>query len=178
MNVFKKSMILAGCIAALGLGAATAMAQPGGGANGFGGGAGGGRGRGGFGMDPAQLRSDMEVKDDAEWTAISAKITAVQTAQQAANNRGGRGRGNRGNRGVGAGGAATAPATPLADAVAELQKAYDANAPTAEIKDKMAKVQDLRKSARAELLRAQDELRALLTSRQEAYLMLNTTYLN
>ena len=177
MNVFKKTMILAGCIAALGLGAATAMAQPGGGANGFGGGAGGGRGRGGFGIDPAQLRSDMEVKDDAEWTAISAKITAVQTAQQSANNRGGRRGGRRGNAGAGAA-VPTAPATPLADAVAELQKAYDANAPTPEIKDKMAKVQDLRKSARAELLRAQDELRALLTSRQEAYLMLNTTYLN
>jgi hypothetical protein len=173
-------MILGGCLAALGLGAATAMAQPGGGNNGFGGGAngfGGGRGGGRGGITPDQMRSDMEVKDEAEWTAISAKIAEVQTAQQGVNNRGGRGRGNRGNRGNNAAGA-TAPATPLADALAELQKAYDDNAKPAEIKDKMAKVQDLRKSARAELIKAQDELRALLTSRQEAYLMLNTTYLN
>jgi hypothetical protein len=65
--------------------------------------------------------------------------------------------------------APAAATTPLADAVAALQKAYDDKAPPADIKTALAKVQSLHKSAQADYAKAQDDLRSLLTARQEAY---------
>jgi Spy/CpxP family protein refolding chaperone len=190
MNVLKKTLILAGCVVALGLGATALMAQGGGGGGGFGGGGGGGFGGGGGGggrgggfgrggMNLDQMRQDMDVKDDAEWAAISAKITAVQTARQAGFGGGRRGRGGfgggggPGGGGGGGGAAAAGPTTPLADAIAALQKAYDDKAPAADIKAAMAKVANERKANAAALAKAQDDLRSLLTPRQEAYLVLN-----
>jgi hypothetical protein len=120
----------------------------------------------------------MDVKDDAEWAAISAKITAVQTARMAGF--GGRGGGRRngggggpGGAGAGAGAGAAGPTTPLADARAALQKAYDDKAPAADVKAAIAKVQNEIKANAAALTKAQDDLRSLLNARQEAYLMLN-----
>jgi len=165
MNVLKKAVILVGCVVALGLGASTLMA--GGGFGGGGGGRGGGRGGGGgFNLD--QARQAMGVTDDAAWNAIVSKIAAVQTAQRAnqAPRGGGRNR-NGGGRG------ATANPTPLTEAVAALQKAYDDNAPVTEIKAAIKKVEDVRKANEDALVKAQDDLRSLLTSRQEAYLTLN-----
>ncbi len=174
MNVLKKTLILAGCVVALGLGATAVMA--GGGRGGAGGGAGGGfgGGRGGFNLD--QARQDMDVKDDAEWTAISAKITAVQTARMAGfggGRRRGGGGGPGGGGGAGGGAGAAGPTTPLADARAALQKAYDDKAPAADVKAAIAKVQNEIKANAAALTKAQDDLRSLLNARQEAYLMLN-----
>ena len=186
MNIMKRTLILAGCVAALGLGAATLMAGRGGGGGGGGfgggggaGGAGGGGGRGGnFGNAQTQLdtyRQEMNVPDDTEWAAISAKITAVTTARAAvtpAGNRGGRGRGMGGGGPGGAPGAAAPAATPTSDAVAALQKAYDDKAPAADIKTALARVLAEHKTAEAAYAKAQDDLRGLLTARQEAYLTL------
>ena len=49
-----------------------------------------------------------------------------------------------------------------------LQKAIDANAPTAELKAAVAKFVEARKQKQARLEEAQDNLRKLLTVRQEA----------
>jgi Spy/CpxP family protein refolding chaperone len=62
--------------------------------------------------------------------------------------------------------------TPSA-AVEALQKAIDDKAPTAEIKAKLKAVQDEAKGKQAKLLAAQEDLRAVLTPRQEAIATLN-----
>ena len=167
MSILKRTLILAGCVAALGLGTATLMAGRGaGGGGGFGGGA---------GFNPqAQLdtyRQAMNVTDDAEWTAISAAITKVTTARAAAMGGFG-GRGGRGGRGGAGGAPAAAPAaTPLTDAIAALQKTLDDKAPTADIKAAIAKVEGIKKTNQTAYEQAQDDLRKLLKAPQEGYLV-------
>jgi hypothetical protein len=53
-------------------------------------------------------------------------------------------------------------------AVTALQKAIDDKAPTAEIKEKLKTVQDEAKVKQATLIAAQEDLRGVLTPRQEA----------
>ena len=188
MSIMKRTLILAGCVAALGLGTVTLIAGGGrgggGGAGGGGFGGGGGAGGGGFGGRGGGVnqldtyRQAMEVTDDTEWGVISAKITAVTTARTAATPAfGGRGGGGRGRGGMGGGAvggaATTTPAVPAeADAVAALQKAYDDKVSTADMKAAIAKVIADHKQKEADYLKAQDDLRGLLTARQEAYLTL------
>jgi Spy/CpxP family protein refolding chaperone len=172
MNILKKALLAGGCAAALVLGTNTVMAQ----------------GRGG---DPAEfrqrmmddLKDAMEVKDDAEWTAISPKISKVMDARRdvmasvirgAFGGRGGRrgGGGNGGNADDNGGGQRRQRfggfgGEPSA-AVEALQKAVDDKAPTAEIKAKLKAVQDEQKDKQAKLVAAQEDLRAVLTPRQEA----------
>lgn len=151
------------------------MAQGGGGGGGGGAGRRAGRGGGGAFNPQAMLdtyRQALGVTDDNDWTAISAKITAVIKSRTAA--MGGLGAGGRGGRrGGGGGGGAAATQT---DAEAALQKTVDDKAPSAEIKTKIAAVRAERQTkqaaAQAAYVKAQDELRALLTARQEAILML------
>jgi hypothetical protein len=81
------------------------------------------------------------------------------------NNAGGAGGGDQPRRG-GFGG----PPSPEADA---LQKAIDAKAPKAEIKAAIEKYVASRKAKQAELEKAQDDLRKVLTTRQEAIATLN-----
>jgi len=179
MNRFKKALIAGGCAAVLALGTNTVMAQ-------------GQGGRGNF--DPAQMKQrlmdDMkdqwEVKDDAEWTALEPKLGKVIDARgelMASTMRGafGRGGGRRGGGGGGGGGGAADDngggqrrqrgggmfGEPSA-AVTALQKAIDDKAPTAEIKAKLKAVQDEAKDKQAKLTAAQEDLRAVLTPRQEA----------
>lgn len=133
-------------------------------------------------FDPAQFqqrmmqryRDRLEVTDDAEWKAMEPLIQNVLDARMALG--GGRGGffrgGRRGGRG---GGEPTAAGTtqrsrpgPSNPAAEELQKAIEAKAPAGEIKAALAKYLDYRKSKQAELDRARDALRAVLTSRQEA----------
>jgi Spy/CpxP family protein refolding chaperone len=52
--------------------------------------------------------------------------------------------------------------------VAALQKAIDDKAPTAEIKTKLKVVQEEQKEKQTKLVAAQEDLRAVLTPRQEA----------
>ena len=151
-------------------------------------------GRGNF--DPAQFRQRMmdrvkeqlEITDDGEWKAVEPLVQSVMDARMAS--MGGMGRGMFGGprRGGGAGGnggggngggGADQPRrgggfgqTPSPEAEA-LQKAVDAKAPKAEIKAAMEKFVASRKAKQAELEKSQEELRKVLTTRQEAIATLN-----
>jgi hypothetical protein len=148
------------------------------------------RGQGGGNFDPEQMRQRMmdrykeqlEVKDEAEWKLISDRIEKVTTARREIGFGGGfggfGGRGGRGGPGGGGGGGGqggdNAQAArrafggePSAE-VQALQKAIDAKAPADEIKTKLAKVREARKDKEAKLEKAQDDLRKVLTTRQEA----------
>jgi len=161
--------------------AGTAFAQP---APGTGGGA---PGAGWRGFDPSQIqnfllqsyRDRLEIKDDAEWDVIRERIQKVIEARRDTAfsgmgmlagmfRRGGRGEGAEGQAGPGAnrGLAGLLPA-PGAEEEA-LQKAVDAKASSAELKAALAKYQEARRRQQSQLEKAQAELRAVLSVRQEA----------
>jgi hypothetical protein len=175
MKKFTKSFALAFAAAAMLIGSNTAMAQ--------------GQGRGNF--DPEQMRQRMMdryketlgVTDDAEWKLISGKIEKVMAARRemgggfGAGFGGGRGGaggrppgggneggGERGNRGGGRGGFGGEPSAEQE----ALQKAVEAKASNDEIKAKLAKVREVRKAKQAALETAQEDLKKVLSVRQEA----------
>ncbi len=150
-------------------------------------GAGGGGGRGNF--DPEQMRQRMmeryreqlEVKGDDEWKVIQPRIEKVNTARREVGFGGmGMGRGGMMARPGGRGGD-NAPGgdqaqndrrrqmggTPNPEAEA-LQKAIEAKASSEELKSVLAKYRASRKDKEAALEKAQDELRKILSVRQEA----------
>lgn len=170
-------LAMGGMVAALFLSVGTVSAQNGG----DGGGAGGGGGRGNF--DPAAFQQRMmdNVKDqlgftnETEWNAIQPMIQKVMDARRDVGGGGmGRlfGRGNRGgnngananNNGGRRGGFGGTP-SPEAEA---LQKTIDDNAPTAQIKAALAKYEASQKDKQAKLVQAQENLRKVLTVKQEA----------
>ncbi len=191
MKKLQQLMAVAAMAFALSLGGiALAQPQDGGGGGGFGGGPGGGGfgGGGGFqNMDPQQMqdmiakrindsyREQMDVTNDDEWAIIEAKITAVTKARTAliADGGGMMGMGAlmRGGRGGGGGGLARLFGTPSQESEA-LQKAIDDNAPAAQIKDLMTKFQAAHDAKQATLTKAQEDLRSVLTTRQEAIALL------
>lgn len=146
------------------------------------------QGRGNF--DPEQMqqrrmermREQFEVKDDAEWKIVEAKIQKVTDARRAAGGGfggfggfGGPGGGRRGGGPDAQGGDGAPPrgnrggfgGEPNPD-VEALQKAIEAKAPADEIKAKLAKVRESRKAGEAKLEAAQEDLKKILTVRQEA----------
>jgi len=165
--------------------------------NGGGGGGGGGRRGGGGNFDPAQMRQNMldrakealEVTKDDEWTALQPRVEKVMDARMAAMGAGG-GRGmfgrGRGGPGGGPGGQPADPnaggaqpqrrgmfgQTPMPEAEA-LQKAIDTKASSAELKSALTKYTEAVKVKQDQLKAAQDDLRKLLTPRQEAIATLN-----
>lgn len=163
-----------------------ALAQQDGGGGGGRGGRGGGPGGGGF--DPAAMRARMaerirevlDIKSDDEWKVIEERVTKVNDARRNV----GFGGGGRMMFGGGPGGRGGAPGgggdqgggragrggfggetMPEADA---LQKAIEAKASADEIKAKLAKYREARKAKQAALAKAQDDLRQVLSVRQEA----------
>ena len=166
----------------------------GGGGGGFGGaGGGGGRGRGNF--DPAaqrqaqldNLKAALEITDDSEWTVVSGAIGKVLDAQQAYNQatprggRGGRGRRNGGGAGGGAaggggpggaGGNFPGAPQPLPELEA-LQAAIDAKAPADEIKGKLTALRKVISDRQDKLTASQEDLKKLLSARQEAIAVVN-----
>jgi hypothetical protein len=184
MKNIKKMLVLAGCAAALSLSTGNVMAQ-----------------RGGGNFDPAQMRLDrltnireqMDVKDDGEWKVLETSIGKVMDAQQeAAQGRFGGGMGGQNRRqrgGGGAGGTSTTAADPNATQggqgggrrggpapspeMDDLQKAIEAKAPADEIKAKLQKVRDVSKAKEAKLESAREDLKKLVTARQEAILVVN-----
>lgn len=141
-----------------------------------GGGPGGGFNGGNF--DPAQMqqrmvdgaRDRLEFTNDTEWAAVEPLVTKVVAAQMEARNgqmRGmfGRNRGGQGGQGGPGGGRGFGAPNPEADA---LQKAIDDNAPSAQIKDLLAKYKSAQKAKQAKLEAAQADLKKVLTTRQEA----------
>jgi hypothetical protein len=140
--------------------------------------------RGNF--DPEQFRQRMmeryreqlEIKSDDEWKVIEPRITKVMDARRDAGP-GGRGFGGNfmrrgpdgtdagGGRGGRNGGDRFGGGTPSPEADA-LQKAIEAKASSEELKTKLAKYREARKEKEAALTKAQDELRKVLSVRQEA----------
>lgn len=153
-------------------------------ANGNGNGNGNGGGRGNF--DPAQaqeamltrIREQFAVTDDAEWALIAERLTKVNEARRGAGGglggamalmgRGpGGGGGGGGGQGGGGGGNRTARPTGNPE-VDSLRAAVTDKLPDAEVKSRLTRLREVRKENEAKLTKAQEDLRAVLTIRQEA----------
>lgn len=132
-------------------------------------------GRGNF--DPAQmqdrmmtaLRTQFDVPDDAEWKLIQDRITAVSEVRRASGG-GMAGMMMGGRGGPPGGGGPTAgrtgrTANPEADS---LRQAIVDKLPDAELKSRLTRLRESRKNNEEKLARVQEELRAVLSVRQEA----------
>jgi hypothetical protein len=147
-------------------------------------GSGGRGGRGGGNFDPAQFqqmrleryRQDLDIKDDAEWKAIEPLVTKVMDAQRDAFSGMGRGMFGRGGRSGGDNnsGDPNAGRRPRfgpepSEADQALEKAIDdKNATKDQLKSAMAKVRAEKKGAQTKLTAAQEELKKVLSTKQEA----------
>lgn len=168
-------MLALASVAALCLSTGTAQETPAGPGGGPGGGQGGqggqGGGRGNF--DPAAMQQRMldRTKEqfgstDEEWKAIEPLVKKVNEARVASmvgmfGGRGGRGgAGGGGGRG-GFGGEPSAESTALTEAV-------EKDAPKEDLKAKMAAFRKAKAAKEAELKTAQDNLKKVLTTKQEA----------
>jgi hypothetical protein len=144
---------------------------------------GGGRGRGNF--DPEQMRQRMmdrvkeqlEITKDDEWKAVEPLVTKVMDARRdamAGGMRGFFGRGQRGgqNQGDTQGNRPRFGPEPSAEQQA-LDKAIESKASKDELKSAMAKFRAAKKDKEAKIKAAQEELRKVLSLRQEAIAVLN-----
>jgi hypothetical protein len=170
--------------ATLTLGAGSLLAQDNG--NGGGGGNGGDNG-GGFrrgNFDPAQMqqrimdnvRDQLNFTNDTDWSAVQPLVQKVLDTRRDVGfpdmrrlmfgnrNRGNGGGGNGGGNRRGGGMFGMQPG-PEQEA---LQKALDEDAPAAQVKDLLAKYETAKKEKQAKFEQAQADLRAVLTSKQEA----------
>lgn len=127
----------------------------------------------------AGLRERMGVTSDEEWAVISERIGKVSELRRAAGGgaagplamRGPGGPGGAGGDEGGRGGfrGPMRGGTPEMEA---LQSAVRDQLPDAEVKARLAKLRDTRKANEKKLEQAQEELRAVLTVRQEALLVM------
>ncbi len=121
-----------------------------------------------------RYREQLEIKNDDEWKLISGRIEKVSEARREVGfggPMGGFGRGGRGGGPGGPGGGDQAGRRRGPDAgpeAEELQKAIESKASAEDLKTKLAAFRDARKAKEAKLEKAQEELRKLLTTRQEA----------
>jgi hypothetical protein len=176
---------LAAAAAMLCLAASSALAQNDNRAGGPGGPGGGGPP---MNFDPAQMqqmmmdryRQMLEVTSDDEWTAVKPLVQKVMEARMAsfagmgrgmmgAFGRGGGGPGGPGGMGGGGGGGGRTgmfgQSSPETEA---LQRAIDGKASKAEVKAALEKYVAARQAKQDELKQAQENLRKVLTTRQEA----------
>lgn len=125
-------------------------------------------------------REQMDVTNDTEWALIEERITAVTKARTAmmadgggmmGGMRGGFGGGGGAGGPGGGGGFARMFGKPSPESTA-LQDAVNNNAPAAQIKTLMTKFEEVRKQKQAALAKAQEDLRSVLTTRQEAVALL------
>ena len=168
--------------------------QPGGGQqNNGGGGGGGGGGRrngGGFGgqgggnFNPQQfqqqrldrIKQDLGATDE-EFAALQPKIEAVMTAQRNSGmgfgGRGGGGRGGQGGPGGGGpGGAGGQPQSEVQKAAQALRDVLqNKDATPGDIKSKLDGLREARTKSHDDLVKAQNDLKGVLTQRQEAVLV-------
>lgn len=179
MNL-KQSLVAVGVAALMSMTTGSVMAQNNGGGGGF-----GGR-RGNF--DPAQfqqrmmerIREQMGVTNDAEWNVIETRVQKVMDARREVGGPGGFGRMFRGRRGPGGpGGPGNAnnnngggrrrgffgQPNPTLDA---LEKTIESNAPAEQLKAAMERYRADRKAKEATLEKAQQDLKKVLTVKQEA----------
>jgi len=168
-----QAAVICGVAVGLCLGAGTLMAQEN---------SGGEQVRGGRGnFDPAQfqqrmldnIRERLAFTNDTEWAAVQPLVQKVMDARRDAMV-GMRGFGRRGssgganasqNSGPSARGGAFGRPSPEAEA---LQKAIDSNAPLGQIKAALEKYRAAQKEKATKLVEAQENLRKVLTVRQEA----------
>ena len=174
----KQLFAICGMVAALFCGVSTVSAQNNGGGNGGGGGGNGGfGGRGNF--DPAQfqqrmmdgIRDQLDFTNDTDWDAVQPLVQKVMDARRDVgfgNNMRMMFRRNRDN-----GGDNNRPrnnpfgGTPSPEAQA-LQNAIDNNAPDGQIKDLLARYVASQAKKQTVLKSAQENLRAVLSVKQEA----------
>lgn len=123
-----------------------------------------------------QIKTQLKASDD-EWSVIQPKLDKVMEAQRAMRP----GWGMRGNRGGnrpgpspdGGAPASDRPQSELEKATTELRTALDAESTSApDLAAKLAAVRAARAKAQAELTAAREELKQLLTARQEAVLVM------
>ncbi|HTY87909.1 MAG TPA: hypothetical protein VMB80_10630 [Candidatus Acidoferrum sp.] len=170
-------LAIGGMAAALLLSAGSVFAQ-----NDNGGGGGGRRFGGGNPPDPAQMqqrildniKDDFGYTNDTEWNAVKPLFQKVMDARRDVGFGGGgmgrmfrnrdRNNGDQGGNNRPRGGFFGQP-SPEGEA---LQKAIDDNAPAAQIKAALAKYEASQKAKRAKLIEAQENLRKVLTTKQEA----------
>ena len=172
---------------ALALSVGDLLAQDNGGGNNTGGqggqrrnrqGGGGGGGQGGGNFDPAQMQQRMLDRvqeqlgftNDVEWDAVKPLVQKVMDARRDVGTGGmgrmfGRNRGGHGGPGGGGPGGMFGQTSPEQEA---LQKALDDNAPSAQIKDLLAKYKASQKVKQAKLEAAQADLKKILNTKQEA----------
>jgi len=143
------------------------------------GGGGGGGGFGGGNLTPEQrqqqrldrYKDQLGYTNDTDWEAVKPLVQKVMDAQRdvfSSQMRGMFGGGRRGGQGGGGGQGGPGgmfPADPTRDA---LQQALDDNAPTAQVKDLLAKYKASQKAKQAKLEAAQADLKKVLTTKQEA----------
>jgi Spy/CpxP family protein refolding chaperone len=170
-----KILGICGIAAALCLSAGTLLAQSNSNSNSNGNGGQGRRGGGGGNFDPAQMqqrimdnvRDRLAFTNDTDWAAVQPLVQKVLDARRDMGfpgmglmRRGGGGGDNAqgGRRSFGA-------PSPEAEA---LQKAIDDNAPSAQVKALLEKYRASRKDKEAKFAQAQEDLRKVLTARQEA----------
>lgn len=172
MKKLSQCLAVAGIASALLLSAGNVLAQDNQGGRGRG-------GPGGPGGDPAEFRQRMMenireqfgVKDDAEWKILEERIQKVMDARREVGFGGGMrmfrrpgGDSNDGGRRRGGGMFGGEP-----DAAQEaLDKAIDSKASKEELKTAMAKLRASKKEKEAKLTAAQDELKKILSTQQEA----------
>jgi len=119
------------------------------------------------------IKTDLGASDD-DWKALEPKISSVMQLQF--QNQMGRGRGGFNRRGGGNNQDpnANTPTSPVQAAMRDLQTTLDNKDATPEqIKSKLEAVRDARKKSDETVKKAQDDLRELLTVRQEAVLVSN-----
>jgi len=191
MKNTKRILAITGLAAALSAG--TALAQNNGNNNNNNGGGGRNNWRNMSTEERAQERlnrdrDDLEVKDDAEWKIISPLVQKVRDAERkviadrmsgimgrfrgggGGDNSGGGDNGGSSRRNRGGGGGFFGEASPESDT---LKKAVEGKASKSEMKAAIAKFQEARKANEAALQKAQDELRKVLSVRQEGIATLN-----
>lgn len=136
------------------------------------------RGRGGF--DPARMREMIVDRmktelapSDEEWGIIKPKLEKVLEARftQMVSGFGGFGRGRGGPEG---GGEEREPRNDVERASRDLRRTLDESSATPEtIAAKLQAVRDARAKAQAEVKATQEDLKSVLTARQEAVLVVN-----
>ena len=181
MKLINRIFTLCAVAATLALGTISLLAQDNGGDNGGPGGRRGGDNGGGGGgnrrgnWDPAQMqqrimdniRDQLNFTNDTDWSAVQPLVQKVMDARRDVGF-GGMARLFRGNRSGGDNnrrGGMFGQTSPEEEA---LQKAIDEDAPAAQVKDLLAKYQASQKVKQDKLLQAQTDLRAVLTTKQEA----------
>jgi len=147
-----------------------------------------GQGRGNFEEFRQRMmdnyRERLEIKGDDEWKAIQPLIAKVMDARQDIGFGGGRGFGRGGGRrgggnndaqanGNNQGGRRGFPGGEPSAEAEELQKAIDSNASKDELKAKLTKFREARKEKEAKLAKAQEDLKKVLSVKQEAAAVLN-----